>query len=372
MSSLNEIKKRIKNGWDNYLGNTYFDKQATIDKYYSLVKEEDRPDVSSFDELYEIACEYVGKQQFDKYTEGMADYFHSLSKKDFVIAIGLGVVSFGLACVLDAEGNNIEKAINKHLPNKNYDVNNAFDLKIGRGHRIFGHDIPAFGIKNIPADYIIQVKDGLGEKQYAKLGEFLGINNTEYFSMWDIIWNFYGDDNVKFKGIMNCLGHIIAHFGKDLFTKDGLPLPFISLFNEFMESETFSGKVLNYKNSFLQKLDMLRLNMKANDFATFILIEAFTEFYCNKMDNGDDISGFKHDMKLLSMGTCISLQMADLLIGEGIQADRKAKRKLVPGGKINVLMCGGFFKIAVQEMVSVISARNEINSFYDEKLEGLE
>jgi hypothetical protein len=361
-------KKYVTKANDLFGSKAYFDKQATIDKYFSLVDEAERPQVESFDELYEIALKYVEKQNFNAYTEDIPDYFHELSNEEALIAIGLGIVSFGLACVLDAKGNDIEKSIDNLLP-PNYDVNNAFDLMKGKGHRIFGHDIPTFGLKNIPADFIVQVKDGVGGFQYAKLGDYLGIAGQDTFSMWDIIWVFYGNKGTKLKSIMNCLGHIIAHFGKDIFTPDGLPLPFTSLFNKFTQSEEYDGFVLKYKNSFAQKLDTRRIFMKASDFATVILIEAFIEFYCS-INKTDDMDGFRHDMKLLAMGTCISLQLATILVGEGIQAKKKVSRKLVPGGKVNVLMSGIFFKLTLQEMTSIVKARTDINRYYDEIIKG--
>lgn len=347
----------------------FFDKEATIKEYFAMVPENERPKAESFEELYRIALSYVGKQNFEENTANQSDYFHELSADEGFIAVFIGCVAFAIAREVDIHGTDIEQAIDKMLPS-GYDVNNPFDLKQGYGHRIFGHDPATFGLKNLPADMLIKVSPEEGTKKaIITIAEFLGVDKNAKVSMWDIIWKFYGDSGNKFKGIMNCLGHTIVHFAKDIFTPAGLPLPLTSLFNEYVHYENREGSYILYKDSLMQNLDNMKLNMKASDFASFAFIESIIEVYCRLKKKDTDMNGFRHDMKLLAMGTCLSIQMASMLIGDDMQVKNGAKG-MIPGAKVNLLMSGAFLKLTIQEMTSVISARTAVNRYYAERLQG--
>lgn len=365
--SIKDVLHKLANlfGTDRY----FFDKEATIKEYFDLVPESERPKAASFEELYQIALTYVDKQDFKANTANQINFFHELSADEGFIAVFVGCVAYAVAREVDAHGADIELAIDKMLPNT-YDINNPFDLKQGYGHRIFGHDPATFGLKNIPADMLIKVKpEGASSKTIMTIAEFLGVAKDANVSMWDIIWKFYGDTGNKFKGIMNCLGHTIAHFGKDIFTPAGLPLPLTSLFNEYIQYENREGHYIWYKDSLLQKLDNMKLNMRASDIASFAFIESIIEVYCNLKKPDTDMTGFRRDMKLLAMGTCLSIQFASVLIGNDMQV-KDGTKGMIPGASFNLLLTGAFLKITVQEMTSVISARTAINYYYDEKLLG--
>ena len=135
--------------------------------------------------------------------------------------------------------------------------------------------------------------------------------------MWDLIWKFYRNPTNIPKGLMNCFSHIIIHFAKDLFTPAGLPLLLTSLFNKYEKFKDGTVSGIRYKDSMMQKLDKYKMNIKASDFASFFLIKTFLHFYCEheiKENEIKDIDGFKRDIRLLAKGTCISLQMALLLL----------------------------------------------------------
>ena len=38
---------------------------------------------------------------------------------------------------------------------------------------------------------------------------------------------------------------------------------------------------------------------------------------------------------------------------------------MIPGGKVNVLMTGAFFKIAIEDLTFVFKARHEISKVYE-------
>ena len=339
----------------------FFDKEATIKEYLAIVPEKDRKAVSSYEELYEEALKYINKQNFEKNVKDQGDYFHSLTGNEATIAILIGILAFAASREVDAHGTELEKAIDKVLP-KGYDINNPFDVKEGLGHRIFGHDPALFGLKNIPADMPIKVKLESGQRTVIKIGEFLGVGTTGKVSMWDLIWKFYGNNKNKLSGVANCLKHIIVHFAKDLLTPAGLPIPFATLFEKYRYYENLNAHGIMYKDSLMQKLDNYGIKLKASDFASFFLIESFFAIYCkaNKLDNST-----KQDLKLISMGTCISIQMAVLTFSKELHIGKKGIPKMIPGGKLNPVMSMAFLKLTFQEMHSVYKTRKDINKAYD-------
>lgn len=371
MSYLSKLKNLFCKDED------FFDKEATIKEYFALVPSEDRKHVSTYDELYEEALRYVSKQNFAENTKNQDDYFHILSNDEGMIAVFVGILSYGIAREVDKKGTDIEKAIDKMLP-KDYDVNNPFDVKKGYGHRIFGHDPATFGLRNIPGDMLIHVKDEItGKDKVIRIGDFLGKDISKNVSMWDLIWKFYGNNSKPMQGIFNSLGHIIAHFTKDLFTPAGLPVSFVSLFTEYQKymNEGRSVSTVEYKDSLMYKLDKQKMNMKSSDFAAYLFIKSFTHFYCVQLSKNkaiSDVDGFKRDVQLLAMGTCISMQMATIVMGNDLQVGKKGNKPMIPGGKVNLLMTGVFFKEAMADILSIENARREINKKYKSNyMEGL-
>lgn len=341
---------------------SFFDKEATIKEYFELVPEQDRKEVSSYEELYEEALKHVEKQDFEKNVEEQGDFFYSLSGNEATIAVLIGAFAFMISREVDTHGSSIEKAIDKVLP-KGYDTNNPFDVKEGLGHRIFGHDPALFGLKNIPSDTLIKVKlEETGKRQLVKIGDYLGVGTNGKVSMWDLIWKFYGNDQNKFSGIVNCLKHTIVHFAKDILTPAGLPIPLASIFEKYHYYENLNAHGIMYKNSLMRKLDNLGIKLKASDFASLLFIESFFAIYCkaNKMDKSA-----KHDLKLIAMGACISMQMAEVVFSKELHIGKKGIAKMLPGGKLNPVMSIAFLKLAFQEMSSVYKARKDVNRGYD-------
>ena len=355
--------KFVQKCW-NYIApnKTYFDKQSTIQEYLAITPDSELKTDLSYEELYEEALKVVGKQDFKKNTKDDPTYFSMLSKDESTIAIMLGILAFAVSREVDLHGTSLEKAIDKVLP-KCYDTNNPFDVKEGLGHRIFGHDPAVFGLKNIPADTLIKVKNiETGERQLVKIGEFIGVGTKGNVSMWDLIWKFYGNNSNKLLGVVNCLKHTIVHFSKDLLTPAGLPLPFSSLFEKYEYYENLNAHGIMYKNSLMQKLDNWGIKLKASDFAALFLIESFFLVYF-KSNNTDNYK--KQDFKLLSIGTCISMQMAAIAFGQGLQQGKRGHKKIIPGGKINPMLSVAFVKLTLQEIKSIYKARKHINLTYD-------
>ena len=356
---------KLKNlfGSDKY----FFDKEATINEYFSIVPESERPNVDDYEELYQIALSVVGKQDFIENTKELDSYFHELTQDEMLIAIMVGSLAYALVREIDKNGTKIEQAIDKVLP-KNYDKHNPFDTKRGYGHRIFGHDPVVFGIKRIPKDTLIHVKDvANGFEGPVRIGEYLGVGLDGNVSMWDLIMKFYGEGKSPINGLMNAIGHIIVHFGKDLLTPAGLPIPLTSLLDGFDYNENMQVHVIRYKDSWAQKLANEHLSMKASDFASLVFIESILAFYCSKKDYGSKNKGFRQDMKLIAIGTCLSMQMATSIVGTELQVGKKGNKSIVIGGNANLILTGAYLKILVQECYSIVDARKVINRRYDEE-----
>lgn len=359
MSLLKSIKELIF--WEK--DEEFFDKEATIKEYFEICPPSQRKHVDSYEELYKEALKYVKKQSFEKNTSDQENYFYEMSPLDASVAILTGVVAYVIAVSIDKNGKTIEKKIDDILP-KGYDVNNPFDLKAGKNHRNFGHDIFTLGLKNIPNDYPL-VNGRIGHDIiYSTIGEIVGKDGD--ISMMDLIWHYYGKSSKNpLLGIFNCVGHTVVHFTKDLFTPDGVPLPFTSLFNEYIENG--DGVLDRDKDSYIlknkvnDKVNEVNGNLKMSDFATYTFIKGMCKLYAHRKKLGDKEKSFNRDMKILAMGTCMMIQMASLVLTSN-------KTKSIPGAKMNVIMTGSLFKNMVAEMAIVVKARHEVNKEYDNQL----
>lgn len=349
----------------------FFDKEATIKEYFAVCPPEKRRHVDSYEELYLEALKYVSKQNFADNTKDQEDYFYEMSQLDASIAILTGVVAYAIAYNVDKNGKKIEKGIDKILP-AGYDVNNPFDIYDGGGkHRdYFGHDIFSFGLKNIPNDFELRFCKSKHDNIVLPIGQIADKDGD--ISMLDLIWAFYGKDaSNPIAGIFNCAGHTIVHFAKDLFTSEGIPLPFTSLFYEYMPSYEvdMKGEIESKFKKFdiNKEIGKVNGNMKASDFATMGFIDGMCKLYSASKKLGEREKSFNRDLKILSMGTCIMIQMSSLIIGQRYQK----KKGMIPGAKLNVIMTGALLKNMTQEMAVVVKARHEVNSEYDKRLKAL-
>lgn len=370
MSVLQGIKNIVF--WEK--DKDFFDKEATIKEYFAVCPSETRRHVNSYEELYLEALKYVSKQNFTENTKDQEDYFYEMTPLDGSIAVLIGVFAYAIAYNVDKNGKKFEKKIDELLP-KDFDKNNPFDTKIGKGHRNFGHDPLTFGIKNIPPDYPIFVGKSGKDNMYLPIGELLG--KTGNISMLDLIWYYYGKSAKNpIAGIFSCAGHTIVHFAKDLLTSEGVPLPFTSLFNEYLnladEEEMLGlGKsvaidqddyiLTNKVNDAVNKVNG---NLKASDFATLGFVEGMCKLYSASKRLGTREKSFNRDLKILSMGTCIMIQMSSLIMGQYCSKNAKG---MIPGAKLNAIMTGALLKNMTQEMAVVVKARHEVNAEYDKR-----
>ena len=370
MSLLKSIKEIIFFEKDE----DFFNKEATIKEYFALCPPEKRKQVATYSELYEEALKYVNKQNFDENTKEQEDYFYEMDALDGSIAVLIGVFAYAIAYQTDKNGKKLEKKIDDILP-KDFDKNNPFDTKRGNKHRDFGHDVFTFGLKNIPNNYPIFYNG-----RYRQIGEV--VKKAGDISMLDLIWKFYGEGNGLLKGIFKCAGHMIVHFSKDLLTSEGLPLPFSSLFNTYIDltddeeimglghSDVVDKDDYLLVNKFNRQVDDLKGNLKASDFTSLTFVEGMCKLYSHTKKLGEKEKSFNCDMKIIAMGTCIMIQMASLIISKNNPANHKHKGKgaMIPGAKLNVIMTSAMFKNMVQEMGVVIKARHQVNVGYNIQL----
>lgn len=355
----------------------FFDKEATIKEYFAICPPEKRRHVDTYEELYLEALKFVEKQDFAENTQDQEDYFYEMDKTDGAVAVLIGVFAYMIATQVDKNGKKLEKKIDKLLPD-DFDKNNPFDTKVGKGHRNFGHDL-IFGLKRIPSDYPICVgKMGRGNR-YKPIGDVVGKDGR--ITMLDLIWHYYGKGAKNpIAGIFNCAGHTIVHFAKDLLTSEGVPLPFTSLCNEYFnladEEEMLGlGKAVainqddyELENKFNDWVNKVNGNLKASDFATLGFIEGMCKLYAHskKLEDKKKEKSFSRDLKILSMGTCLMVQMSSLIIGKN-----KGKKGMIPGAKLNAIMAGVLMKNMTHEMAVVVKARHQVNVEYDRRLKAM-
>ena len=367
----NFINKYYKEyGLKNLFGGaSFFDKEATINEYLNLFSDDIKP-FNTYDELYDNAVSEVGHISFKEKTKNYDDFFYLLNRQDKMVAISVGIFAYYVAIEVNKKGKDIEKVIDELVAtitkDKSFDTNNAFDIKYGMGHRMFGHDPATFGLKNIPTNYLIYVKNEAMPKtrKTITVGDFLGLEaNVENVSMLDIIWKFYGNESNIFKGILNSLSHIIVHFAKDLFTPDGLPIPFTSLLEKYTQSDDLKYQVLSYRDSFYKKSSDAHL--KASDFASMGIIEVLSKMYCelSGIDKGR-MNGYKDDFKLIAITTCMVMQLSTLIIKNEMHLDSNSSSKIIDGAKINVPLMAWYMNIIRREIISIYKQNKIIRGFY--------
>ena len=69
-------------------------------------------------------------------------------------------------------------------------------------------------------------------------------------------------------------------------------------------------------------------------------------------------------MKLISMGTCLALQMSNIILSETMAV---SKKRIKPGTNVNLLMFAAFVKVFFHDAKTILAARKDINDFYDGK-----
>lgn len=108
------------------------------------------------------------------------------------------------------------------------------------------------------------------------------------------------------------------------------------MLEEFQQRETLNSyaSILSYKDSFYKKSK--NAHLKGSDFTSLITIEFIVKMYCefSKID-GIKVKGYKDDMKMIAMSTCIILQVSALTISDELKSNRN---KIIDGAKINVPM----------------------------------
>lgn len=363
-----------------YGGNEFFDKEATICEFFSLFPEVVCEHYETYDELYEHALSVVGKMSFEEKTKNYDDYFYLMKKQDKMVALLIGILGYISAKETDRKGKDIEKSIDVFFQNvfenPDFDINNAFDIKAGAGHRMFGHDPAAFAFKNIPSNYLIYVKNEAvpNTRKIIRVGEFLSLDDgVEFVSMWDIIRKFYWTEDTVAKNIWNCMAHVAVHFLKDLFTPDGLPLPFTSLLEtyKYEKRENLDASVLSYRDSFYQK--SRDAHLKASDFTSLAVVKALSSMYVKFSGVGKEIqSGYEDDMNLLAMSTCITFQISSLVLSQENHAGKKGPVPIIDGAKFNVPLITAYMNVVRKEIFSVFRANKRLKIMCQEMKDGKE
>lgn len=360
---------------------TYWNKRATIGQYFYDIENgfivPERLSVDSEDR-YQLAVEAVGNVSFDQLFGDEKDYFAKLDEIDLLVGIAIGASAVLVATKLDEKGKDIEKSIdsqkikdksiegsNNEITVKEFDENNAFDLVSGMGHRKSGHGITSF-MERIPAD--LKVKNQGGKT----IAEITGCTG-DTVSFWEYFNAIYSYDNLsKYQAFIEKIKHILVHFSKDIFTPDGIPLPFTEMLTKYVKKE---GNKNGYsvQNKLLDKLGKGANSIKASDLTTPVYIKTLLSIYYKLRceDEGLDKNAIKlkkAQLATLAYGTCLLCQAIMLVMA---YAWGNPGTTNYSGARLNYTMAMILIKNIVQIEVIINKEQKKTLQKYTDLIESL-
>lgn len=339
----------------------YWDNKAKVMEWQKY-QNKHTPMGTTNEELLEQAIQEGYNITWEEFTKDMPDYFIELSASDMTFAVGVGFITALTAMYVDRMGSeksekntgkkSLEKRIEEITP-KDYDRNNPFDNRGGQGHRKTGHDIFGFGKKDIPYDYMMRDSSGTVKSVAEIIGKDLGA--TGKASQLDLIKAFYGNDT---NGLLGNIGsgimHTLVHMAKDLVTPNGLPLPFTSFLNKYIENQkNVSG--YSVENEFLDNVQKEFSTLRASDFTSVAFIrlthQIFYKLKKKEWENFDTdvVKMTKAQLNIISYTSCIIVQMFLYLFQTKnihLKTDRITNSN--DGGTFNFIMFSLVLKNALQ------------------------
>ncbi|MBE6748195.1 MAG: hypothetical protein E7557_03085 [Ruminococcaceae bacterium] len=358
----------------------YWGKRATIGQYFYdiqngfIVPEKVSKDA---EERYQIALEAVGNVTFDQLFGDEKDYFAELDDVDLFVGVAIGVSAVLVAMCIDEKGKNIEKKIDEktikdngikdgeiEVKIKDYDTNNAFDLVSGKGHRKSGHGITSF-MEEIPADMKVANQ---GNRTIAEITGCTGdtVKFSEYFKA---VYSY--DDLSKYQVLIERIKHVMVHFSKDIFTPDGIPLPFSEMLTKYVKNDS-NKSGYSVQNKLLEKLGTGANSVKASDLATPVYIKTLLSIYY-KLRGEKDLSENaiklkKAQLATLAYGTCLIVQSIMWVIAHMFGKPGTN----YSGARINYAMAMTLIKNIVQIEVIINKEQKATLKKYDDLIKKLE
>ena len=293
-----------------------------------------------------------------------------LSPADLTVCSLLGILTAVSAYMLDFNGKNIEAFLDsksikdpctgKVVEIKDYDTNNAFDIKRGANHReqLF-HSGNIW--KKAPADFVMP--DGFS------IEELIGKGKTDYMLI-EIISAKYGLNGSILKQVADVLKIMGVHFLKDIVTPAGLPLPFSDIFTKFIPTPTnacgYSTKNTLY-DGFLKETnkELRMLNIRASDVTSYALIKIFCTTYVKivyKELNKAEQKSLENKMIIATSGFLMVSQLLVLCAGKVNNVG-----SMVNGGKINPLVATATLKGCISVFYEANQNHQVIMDVYRQK-----
>ena len=294
---------------------SYWDKKATVLEW-NRVEGKKLPSDATNAEIYAAARTDGYDLSWKNISKDIPADFIELSKTDITFAIGTGIVAAFSAKHIDSIGSKksesevtLEGLFEKITP-KNYDKNNAYDFRGGKGHRKVGHDMMGIFHKNIPGVYQLRNREG----NLVSVASLIG-GHRDHYSQSEIMDAFYANSaNGALGNLTSLVSHTFVHLIKDMVTPNGIPLPFSSFFNKFEVAENVSG--YSVKNSLLDNIQSEFNTLRASDFTTITFIDAIHRAYYqmkkkewNQFDK-ENVKMTKAEMKIFTYSACILAQMS--------------------------------------------------------------
>ncbi len=302
----------------------YWDQKATELTYLGklhrgeLELEQSRPGQS----LQERAVTAVGPVNF---TELLAELevdtgYRTLTAAQISGAVGIGIAGVVSAYLTNLHADKLEELFLKlHEYFKPEGTTSPLDYRTGAKHRyIFGHDLNVF--QKLPDDYTFG-------------GESVG-GKTLYSLVVDYIEAGYPGAGPVLKHL-KAIAHILTHCLSDLPTKDGLPLPFSSLFTQWVKDES-KASGYSASNPLMDALGREFGTINAADISSYATIKLLLSgrhaiaFYKSEVTQEDKDLHLAL-MSTIAYGTGLMIQMLLLVAGAGGRT-----------GKMNYLIAGPF------------------------------
>ncbi|EKT4465577.1 hypothetical protein QEL93_000948 [Pseudomonas putida] len=302
--------------------------------------------------LSERAAAVVGPITFEGLLEQLEidTSYPALTKTQMGTAVGMGILGVLLAHFTNSNGEALEAFFKRlHEPYKAGSGPSPIDYRTGAKHRyIFGHDFNLW--QKLPEDYTIGGASVGGRTLYSLILEQMQLGFPEA--------GFIG-------GHVKAILHILTHYLSDLPTTDGLPLPFSSLFTQWVKDET---KVSGYsaENPLMDALGKEYGTINAADIASYAIIKMLLKghhgiaFY-QVCASDDEKALHLAQMSTIAYGTAVVIQM--MLLASGT-AGRT--------GKLNYLIAGPFLWNAGKVVLICNRQHREIVQGYDRSLALLE
>jgi hypothetical protein len=328
----------------------YFDEKATEVQYLGRLFSGEvvcAPSLMGLT-LQERAKVSVGAISYDQLLRNLDidTSYSTLTQVDMMFAVSVGFIGVLAAHYTNAKSEELEEFFKElHGKYKLPTGPSPTDYRAGARHRyVFGHDLNIF--QKLPAGHTYSGEDVGGRTLYSLvLGQMKALFPDAGF----------------IGGHVKAIMHLLTHYLSDLPTKDGLPLPFSSLFTDWEENlANTSG--YSAKNPLMDALGREYGTINMADISTYATIKLILKghnliAFRSKAATKDEQSLHLAQMSTIAYGSAVIVQMLMLLGGIGGRT-----------GKLNYLIACPFVWNAGKIVLILNRQNREIIRDYDHSI----